>query len=189
MKRLNGFLESYISQLNLTKQRIKELLDSYNIPFVFIGGVARNSYISARTTSDVDILVSASDKQKMINLPIGYIRCLSKDSGKRFILHEPKTEVEVMYSGEYAGDNRGITFPEPEYIDNGNNVMTLKSLVEFKICSYLYANRLKDAGDVQEIILEKHLKRNYGTDFRKDLKEAYIKLWDMTDKIVYEGIK
>lgn len=187
MKRLNGFLESYISQLNLTKQRIKELLDYYNIPFVFIGGVARNSYISARTTSDVDILVSLHDKPKMLNLPIGYIRCLSKSTGRRFILHDPKTEVEVIYSGDHAGDMRGIEFPEPEYIDNGNNVMTLKSLVEFKICSYLYANRMKDAGDVQELILEKHLKRNYGTGFRKDLENEYNKLWDMTNEKVYQG--
>lgn len=176
----NSFLESYIKDLELTKKQIKELLDSYDIPFVFIGGVARNEYARVRTTSDVDILVSHKDKQKMLNLPIGFIRCLTKDSAKRFILHEPKTEIEVMYSGEKAGNNKGIEFPEPCKIDNGNNVMTLKSLVEFKLCSGLLANRYKDYGDVQDLIKENHLPKNYAKDFRNDLKELYEHLWEST---------
>lgn len=178
--RIVGFLESYIKNLELTKTEIKKLLDSYNIPFVFIGGVARNAYINARTTSDVDILVSAKDKKKMINLPIGYIRCLTKDSGKRFILQDPKTEVEVIYSGEKAGDSRGIPYPQPQEVDNGHNVLTLKALVEFKLCSGLYGKRFKDYGDVQDIIRQKKLKLDYAKDFRKDLKELYEKIWKDT---------
>jgi len=176
----NAFLEGYIKDLNLTKKQIKKLLDEYNIPFVFIGGVARNEYARARTTSDVDILVSSKDKQKMLSLPIGYIKCLTKDSAKKFLLHEPKTELEVMYSGEKAGNNKGIEFPEPQKIDNGNNVMTLLSLVEFKLCSGLLANRYKDYGDIQDMIKENKLPKNYAKDFRKDLKDVYEDLWEKT---------
>lgn len=176
----NSFLEGYIKDLETTKQKIRSLLDSYNIPFVFIGGVARNEYARARTTSDVDILVSSKDRQKMLNLPIGYIKCLTKDSGKRFVLHEPKTEVEVMYSGEKAGNNKGIEFPEPTKIDNGKNVMTLKSLIEFKLCSGLLAKRYKDYGDIQDLIKENKLPKNYAKNFRGDLKELYEQLWENT---------
>lgn len=176
----NGFLEGYIKDLNLTKKQIKKLLDEYNIPFVFIGGVARNEYARSRTTSDVDILVSSKDKQKMLNLPIGYIKCLTKDSAKRFVLHEPKTEIEVMYSGEKAGNSKGIEFPEPQKVDNGKNVMTLKALVEFKLCSGLLANRYKDYGDIQDMIKENKLPKDYAKKFRNDLKDLYEQLWDAT---------
>lgn len=175
-----SFMGSFQTDLELTKKELKRIMKLYNIPFVFIGGVARNKYASPRMTSDIDILVSTKDKNKLKKIPIGYLKCLSKDSLKKFKLHEPKAEIEIIFSGEKAGNNLGIEYPEPKTIDSGDNVMTLESLIKFKLCSGIYGKRYKDFGDVQDLIKERKLKKNFANRFRNDLKIKYEELWEET---------
>lgn len=173
-------MESFQNDLEKTKKELKRILKMYDIPFVFIGGVARNKYASPRMTSDLDILVSSKDKDKLREIPIGYLKCLTKDSLKKFKLHEPKADIEIIFSGEKAGNSLGISFPDPKKIDAGDNVMTLESLIEFKLCSGIYGKRHKDFGDIQDLIKERKLKKNFASKFREDLKIKYEELWEET---------
>jgi predicted nucleotidyltransferase len=174
------FMESFIQDLKKSIQELYNILSQNNINFTIIGGAARNEYGVKKITEDVDILVDAKDKEKMKKLPIGYIKELSKGTTRVFSLHEPKTKVEVIYTGEISGDGiHGLVYVDPKKVSerhNGIPFLTLKNLVMYK----LSAARHKDYADVQELIKVNKLKRNYADKFRVDLKNKYIELYDET---------
>lgn len=172
-------LESFIKDSEKAKKAIVSLLKDNNIEFVFIGGLARNHYASIRTTDDIDILVAKKDKDKVKNLPIGYIKNLSGDTARVFKLHDPEIKIEILYSGDYAGNKDGIIYKEPHLISNGD-IISLKNLIEYKLSSGLYGKRFKDYGDIQDLIKQNNLKKNFANSFREDLKKLYLELWEAT---------
>lgn len=180
------FMESYINDLEKSKQAIIKLFESYDIDFCFIGGVVRNEYGSPRMTEDIDLLVSRKDKDKVEEIPIGFIRELTNGSLKFFMLHDPKTRVEVMYSGEKAGSMEGIEYVDPSLLANtkkgSDHMMYLSSFIEYKLSSGIYGKRYKDFGDIQNIIIEKNLPRVYARkhNWREDLIDRYEEIWDET---------
>ncbi|MGA2433949.1 MAG: hypothetical protein ABSG25_01550, partial [Bryobacteraceae bacterium] len=116
IRRLN-FMESFSSELKRVMRDITELLNKKGIHFCFIGGAAKNIYGSMRITEDIDILVDKNDKQKMLDLPIGFIREITngRGRGKAFYWNDPKTKIEVIYDGEISGNNtKGLKYKKPE---------------------------------------------------------------------------
>lgn len=184
MKRYKSskFMETYITDLWKAIENISTLLKDKGINFTFIGGAARNQYGYEKITEDIDLLVDIKDKDKMLNLPIGYIRELSKGRGKRFILHNPKTQIDVIYSGEEAGSEfSNIKYCEPSIISKnikGVPFITLKALINYKLASGIYGKlRFKDFDDIIELIKRNNLPLKYCNDLRGDLKDKYIELW------------
>ena len=174
----SAFMESFIRDTEEAKNAIRKLLTDNNISFVFIGAAARNEYASTRTTEDIDLLIRKEDKEKLKRLPIGLIRNVS--NYRVFSLHNPKTKVEVIFSGEKAGSNKGVEYEDPSKLDNGNNTLTLESLVMYKLSSGKYGNRYKDFGDIQDLIIQNKLPIDYADSFREDLKEVYRQIWSET---------
>jgi len=191
MKRYKSqFMESSITDLWSSIKSIAFLLDHHNIKFTIIGGAARNQYGYSKMTEDIDILIAKEDKEKVLNLPIGSIRDLSNKRGKVFSLHNPKTKVEVIYSGEISGDGiNGLKYDDPDKISTtvkGVPFMTLKKLIEYKLSSGIYGKRLKDFADIIGLIKENNLKQDYANNFRKDLKKKYIELWNNANEQIDE---
>lgn len=183
MEQQSAFMESFLSDLKLSLQKLTELLSEHGIHFVFIGGAARNEYARARTTEDVDILVSRKDKAKLADLPIGYIRELSRGAMRRFQLHDPKTDVDILFSGDVSGGEGGLIYPEPEKIqkdDSGIPFINRKAFVVFKISSGLYGKgrMFSDYADVVAVIQKSKLKRDFLKDQRDDIVDQYKMLWD-----------
>lgn len=180
-------MESFINDLNKIMSDITKLFKEFNIHFIFIGGAARNQYNAFKTTEDIDLLVSSSDRDKISKLPIGFIRDISGGRNKVLSWADPKTRIELIYSGEISGDGiRGLKYPEPdniEYTKNGIPVMKLNSLIEFKLSSGIYGDREKDFADVRDLIRKNNLSKDYGNNFRSDLKIKYIELWDKEHNI------
>lgn len=177
------FMESFIQDLKKSVISLTKLLKDYGINFTIIGGGARNEYGPNRITEDVDILVDIKDKDKMLDLPIGFIRDKSNGRGKVYSLHEPQTKVEVIYTGEKAGDKRGITYIDPSKVSEehyGVPFLTLKSLIEYKLSSGIYGKRMKDFGDIQDLISYNSLPKEYAinNNFRSDLANKYEEIWD-----------
>jgi hypothetical protein len=177
------FMEFYIKNLKHSMLSLTKVLFDKGINFTFIGGAVRNLYGSHRTTEDLDILVNREDKEKMQNLPIGYIRDISSDRAKVFTLNSPKTKVEVIYSGERAGNELGIVYTDIRNIStkiNGIPSLTLEAFVHYKLSSGLYGKRYKDYADIQDVIQKQNLSKTYAQDngFREDLVQLYEKLWE-----------
>lgn len=175
-----------LTELNSLKRSIIALhtiLSDHNINYVIIGGIAIEEYGYARFTEDIDILVDLKDKEKLLNIPPGFIQSISD---RTFYLHEPKIKVEVLYSGDYTGaHNDGIQFISPKKLleyRGGIPFLTLPHLIEYKISAGMYGNnrKYKDYNDVIMLIQKHKLPRNLGitNNFREDLNTEYIKLFD-----------
>lgn len=179
-----------LTELNALKQSVTALhtiLSDYNINYVIIGGIAIEEYGYARFTEDIDILVNIKDKQKLLNIPPGFIQSISD---RTFYLHEPKIKVEVLYSGDYSGAYKvGIQFLSPDKLleyRNGIPFLTLPHLIEYKLSAGLYGKnrKYKDFNDVITLIQKHKLPRTLGITykFREDLNTEYIKLFDEIKK-------
>jgi len=177
------FMESYVKDLLLSIKNISKLLKQFKISFTFIGGAARNQYGYQKITEDIDLLVSKKDREKMKNLPIGFIKDMSNNRAKKFILHNPKTEIDVIYEDEISGDGiNGLKFINPDKLSNnidGIPFISLKALIMYKLSSGIYGkSRYKDFDDIIELIKRNNLSKNYADKFREDLKQKYIQLWN-----------
>lgn len=177
-------MEAYVLNLENVMKAIADVIQKFNIRFTFIGGAARNLYNYPSTTEDVDILVDERDIGKMENLPIGYMR---KISGKRWVFNDPKTKIDVIYSGEGAGnDVDGIKYenPETESVLIGDvPVLTLHNLIKYKLSSGLYGeDREKDFIDIKELIRRNRLPLNFVDNERPDLADKYRELWAKVQK-------
>lgn len=177
------FMESFIKDLWKALFNLTDILNKEKINFTVIGGAARNQYGFAKTTEDVGILVDIKDKEKMLHLPIGFIRETSKGRGKVYNLHNPSTKIEVIYTGEEAGrTGSGVVYTNPTKLSNKiKNVpfLSLKHLIRYKLASGIYGvARYKDFADIIELIKANDLKRTYCDNLRDDLKNKYIELWD-----------
>ncbi len=178
------FLIETTKHLNNAMSQITNLLKRKDINFVFIGGAILGKYGYNRMTEDVDILVSLKDKNKLMKLSPGFFKF--NDSGRKGRFHKTKTLVDVLYSGDNVGENSKIILPEPDKVSvivDGVPVLSLQSLIEFKLGARLFAkNRLRDDGDIQALIISNDLDREFMSHLRKDLKEKYQQIWDSTDK-------
>lgn len=181
MEMINNKLKSEIP-------KICKLFDQKQIDYCLIGGASLPSYKLNRATEDVDFLVYINDKSKLESLVGTYFK--SKSNSKRnLIWNEGNIIVEFLFSGEVSGAGDGLKFEKPEEISenkNGIRIITLPNLIQYKLSSGLYGRRLKDLGDVEELIKLNNLKKDYaGTNkFRNDLKQEWDLRWEaaMFDK-------
>jgi hypothetical protein len=173
------------SSINQVMKEITEIFKENKIDFCFIGGNVLRSYGYNRATNDIDILINYDDKEKFKELIGRYLSKAFSGSLKTFNWKNPKVRVEIIYSGEEAGSKlSGVTYHEPyklSQIKNGFPVLRLEYLVMYKIASGIHGNRLKDLGDVQELIKINKLKREFAKLFRRDLRNKYLEIWDMTN--------
>jgi len=177
------FMESYKSELDKALTKITKIFNDYNVNFTFIGGVARNEYASTRMTDDVDLLVSITDKDKIKEIPIGIMNDKSSGRLKVFNLHEPHTKVEIIYSGDVAGNKDGIIYLDPSKVSELHSnlpFLTIENLIMYKLSSGIYGKRYKDFGDIQDIVKQNKLPRNLArlNKFRIDLVDKYEEIWD-----------
>ena len=179
------FMESYLKDLWEAVKSLSSVLKDNNITYVYIGGVARNQYGYNRMTEDIDILVDKADKDKMSKLPIGRIRELSKGSLRRFKLHNPATPIDVLYTGDHAGNKDGIEykdFMKDSKLIKGELFLSLEGLIKYKLSSGIYGHlRFKDFDDIVVLIERNKLPQDYANKFRKDLTEKYKELWGLVN--------
>ena len=91
------FMEGFVESLKSTVDRLQHILLQYGISFCVMGGASLPYYGVSRTTDDIDILVAIQDKDKLQHLPPSYLRDVSNERGRVFML-EGKTKIEVIYT-------------------------------------------------------------------------------------------
>lgn len=179
-----NFMEKFLKDLENTMRDITKVFNKYGIRFCFIGGAAKNIYGSQRTTEDIDVLINKDDKEKLRNIPIGYLRDITDGRLKRFNWH-PDIKLEVIYDGEISGgkSNKGLVYKKPECMTEykkGLPLLELSHFIQYKICAGTYGasyRQFKDYTDIVSLISEFKLPINFGDNFRDDVKKVYIKLW------------
>jgi hypothetical protein len=171
------------SRVHLTLRHIVRELERLQIPYSLVGGMALYQHGFRRFTEDVDILVTR-DGLKRIHRELtgrGYLPPFEKSKNLRDT--ETGVRIEFLIAGQYPGDGKKkpVAFPDPagvtEWVD-GIAVARLSTLIELKLASGMtIAGRIKDLGDVQEMIKLFGLPLEYSEQLDPYVRDKYAELW------------
>ncbi|HZL36726.1 MAG TPA: hypothetical protein VFC78_15510 [Tepidisphaeraceae bacterium] len=163
---------------------ITSCLDELKIPYAVAGGMALVAHGYDRTTTDVDILLTADGlAQTHRELEgLGYVTPF-KDSKN---LRDTATgvRIEFLVAGQFPGDGKPkpVAFPDPASVGvekDGIRYLGLPTLIELKLASGMTApHRLKDLADVQELIKALTLQRDFGQQLDPYVQAKFAELWD-----------
>ncbi|HYH65202.1 MAG TPA: hypothetical protein VD866_10955 [Urbifossiella sp.] len=170
------------SAVHQSLRRIARRLDELGIPYAVVGGMAMFLHGFRRFTEDVDILVT-KESLATIHARLDGLGYLPPFAGSKNLRDtENGVRIEFLVSGGYPGDGqpKPVTFPDPatvgEVID-GVRVVELSKLLELKLASGTAAHRLKDLGDVQELIRVLRLTEDMADRLDESVRPRYRELW------------
>ena len=173
-----------------TLTKVTRRLREENIDYAVRGAMAMSAHGYRRFTEDVDLLTTPAGldaiHQRLVGR--GYVLAFP---GARKKLRDTQTgvRVDLITSGEYPGDGKPkpVKFPEPRDVSverDGYNVIVLPKLVELKLVSGLSSiERLKDLGDVVELIKALELPRELGEELDASVRAEYFRLWDGVQEV------
>ncbi len=175
-----------------TMQRVAARLKELNIPYAVAGGMALFQHGFRRFTEDVDLLVTA-DGLKRIHDSLEGLGYLPPFTGSKNLRDtETGVRIEFLVSGGFPGDGKAkpVAFPDPRDVGieiDGISCLKLPSLVELKLASGTAAWRLKDLGDVQEIIRMFDLPVEFADQLNPSVQESFRLLWTQLHSAPPEG--
>ena len=111
---------------------------------------------------------------------LGYVRPFAASKNLRDV--ETGVRINFLVSGQYPGGSKPgpVAFPLPGDVavdQNGIRVVSLPKLIELKLASGQSPNRLKDLGDVQELIQHFTLPLDLVEQLDPSLRDAYRRIW------------
>jgi hypothetical protein len=170
-------------------RRITARLTELGIPHAVVGGMALFFHGFRRFTEEIDILVTpeglkaAHDKLE----GLGYVAPF--EGSKHLRDTESGVKIEFLVTGGFPGDGKPkpVAFPDPVMVAtniNGISFLNLPSLVELKLASGMSgAGRLRDLGDVEQLIATLKLPRDFGQQLNAYVRSKYEELWDGVQRI------
>ena len=169
--------------LNKTLSRLSADLEEHGIDYAVIGAVALLAHGYPRFTEDINLVMTADGLRKFHEelVGLGYVPAFP-GACKRLKSTADGVSIEVMTTGEYAGDGRPkpVSMPEPDKASteiDGIRFVTLEKLVELKLASGISApDRLKDLADVQELIKIRKLDADFALKLNPYVREKYREL-------------
>lgn len=170
------------SAVQIALHAITHRLEELGIPYAVVGGMALFLHGYRRFTEDVDILVTREGLEE-IHRKLegrGYLPLFKSSENLRDT--NLGVRIEFLVTGEYPGDGRPkpVSFPDPvsEGIEiNGIQVLNLDKLIELKLASGKAAHRVRDLGDVQEMIRSLKLPLEVRDRLDPSVRDKYEELW------------
>lgn len=165
-------------------RKLVSILEQEQIPYAIVGAMALNEYGYRRTTSDVDVLLTADGLStfKARWLGRGYVEKFPGSKGLRDT--ENNVTIDVLIAGDYPGDGKpkAVRFPDPAtralHGDQGA-FLALSSLVELKLASGMSAvHRLRDLADVLELVRAARIPRSLAEELDPSVRSKFLELWD-----------
>ena len=166
-----------------TLERLAADLDERGIDYCVIGAVALNQHGYKRFTVDIDLLLSKEglDRFREELAGRGY-RPAFEGATKRFRAVNENVTIDVFTAGEYPGDGKPkpVQFPKPADASvtiAGVRTLRLEKLIELKLASGMTApDRVKDLGDVQELIRVLRLDRGFAEKLDPYVRGRFLEL-------------
>jgi hypothetical protein len=167
-----------------TLRRIADRLDDLGVAYAVVGAMALFAHGYRRFTDDVDLLVTAESMARIREEldGLGYTRPAGTTTKLRDA--DSQVRIEFLISGHYPGDGKPkpVAFPDPAAASieiNGIRYLNLDHVIELKLASGLSApHRLKDLGDVQEMIKVLSLPREAAERLNPYVRDKFLELWD-----------
>ncbi len=158
--------------------RCHQVFRQHQIPHSICGGVAVCLHGYQRNTTDIDLIVNASDSNTIKELLLAE-SFVWDDELKEF--RSPSgIPVQFLIAGEKAGKDSEVKIPEPigelnvEVLE-GLSVVRLSRLIEMKLASGLGSLRRthRDFADVVELIAIRGLDGSFSRHLHKSLRPAF----------------
>lgn len=171
------------SKVHQALLKITKRLEALGVPYALVGGMAMFLHGYRRFTEDVDILVTKPSleliHEKLEGL--GYVPPFIGSKNLRDA--ESGVKIEFLVTGGYPGDGKEkpVSFPDPVAVFTvieGIKVINLPTLVQLKLASGTAPGRLKDLGDVQELIRSLDLAEAFADQLHESVRDQYRKLWN-----------
>lgn len=171
------------SSVHQTLRKIASKLTELGIPYAVAGGMALFRHGFRRFTEDVDLLVSKQDLPR-IHAELegrGYLPAYVKSKNLRNT--ETGVRIEFLIAGQYPGDGKpkDVAFPDPSQASveiEGISYLPLAKLIELKLASGMTnSDRIKDLGDVQELIKVLNLPHSFKDKLHQFVRGKYEELW------------
>jgi hypothetical protein len=173
------------SAVHKTLHRITHRLDELGIPYALVGGMALFFHGYRRFTEDVDLLVTRAGLHEVHRQleGLGYVPPFT--GSKQLRDAETGVRIEFLVTGQYPGDGKPkpVAFPDPAQAPvveaHGIRLLALPQLLELKLASGMTdPGRVKDLGDVQELIKFLHLPADFADQLDPYVQAKYQELWD-----------
>jgi len=143
--------------------RIVKRLEELQVPYALIGAMAMFMHGYRRFTENVDILVSKEGAETCRESLIGSGYC--SDAGAHLRDAETGVRIKLFLHAAF----------ETQLID-GIRCLTLSKLVGLKLERGQFPGRLRDLGDVQELILTLRLPESFAERLTPSVRESYLEL-------------
>jgi hypothetical protein len=179
--------ERFFQGTSKTHQALKKIagkLNELGIDYVIVGGMAMFQHGYRRFTEDVDLLVTREGLKEIHRALEGLGYRPPFDGSKHLRDTEHGVKIEFLVTGDFPGDGKPkpVAFPTPATVAdeiNGIRYINLPSLVELKLASGMTnVGRMKDLGDVTEMITVLELPRDFADKLNPFVQEKYRELWD-----------
>ncbi|HWE39661.1 MAG TPA: hypothetical protein VG406_24140 [Isosphaeraceae bacterium] len=167
-----------------TLRAIGRRLDELGVAYAVAGGMALNAHGFRRLTVDVDILVTREGlrviHEKLEGL--GYVPPFAGSKNLRDTEHGVR--IEFLVAGDFPGDGKPkpVAFPDPATIAvdiDGVKYLGLPTLIQLKLASGMTnPGRMKDLGDVQELIRAVSLPKEFGELLDPFVRGKFEELWE-----------
>lgn len=164
-------------------REITSRLNKLGIAYAVAGGMSLVVHGYDRTTVDVDILVTPKGLEAIHEHldGLGYVPPFK--GSKHLRDTATGVRIEFLVSGQFPGDGKPkpVSFPDPAQastVIDGICYLKLEKLVELKLASGMTnAGRVKDLGDVQELVRALNLPRTFSDKLDPSVRDKFIELW------------
>lgn len=166
-----------------TLRKITKRLNDLDIPYALAGAMSMFVHGFRRFTEDVDLLVTREGLEKLHEHleGLGYVPVFTGSKNLRDA--DSGVRIEFLIAGEFPGDGtpKPVAFPDPieaGVVLQGIRCLTIPKLVELKLASGMTnPGRLKDLGDVQEMIKVRDLQIELADQLNLFVRDKYRELW------------
>lgn len=175
------------SAVHETLKRLTERLDELKIDYAVAGAMAMFLHGYRRFTEDVDLIVTRDGLQAIHEAleGRGYVPLFAASKNLRDAQNGVK--IDFMISGQFPGDGKPgpIAFPVPSEASErreGVRVISLPRLVELKLASGQAVHRQKDLVDVQELIQNLKIAREFSERIDPTVRDEFLRRWELAQK-------
>ena len=180
------------SAVHKALRKITRRLEELGIPYAVVGGMAMFMHGYQRFTTDVDLLVTAEALAEVHRQLEGLGYLPPFEGSKHLSDTGTGVRVEFLVTGQFPGDGKPkpVAFPDPANSSieiNGMRCLELPKLIELKLASGMTnPGRLKDLGDVQEMIRVLELPADLADRLNPFVRDKYVELWNAVHDNVSE---
>src|SRR5262245_230550 len=174
MKDISRFFQGR-DEVHKSLRRLVKRLERAGIAYAVVGAMAVNAHKHKRTTSDVDVLVTAEGLEEFRKRFVKKNYLQKEGRPRRFVDRLNEVEVDFLVTGLFPG--RGgpgpISFPDPTRVSeeiNRMQVINLVTLIELKLA----ARRYYDFGDVVGLIAVHDLDESFAERLHPSVRRDYI---------------